>query len=96
MNRPDLASKAQAAEFPGAPLLAPVPDPSPLTRAVRPWSQHAARAARLDRYGPGSAPTPPGPAPPSEPLHSHEERNLVMPHEPSDSCPPARSNGWPT
>jgi hypothetical protein len=24
---------------------------------------------------------------PSEPLNSHEERNLVMRHEPSDSCP---------
>ena len=24
---------------------------------------------------------------PSEPLNSHEERNLVMPHEPSGSCP---------
>ena len=24
---------------------------------------------------------------PSEPLNSHEERNLVMPHEPSDSRP---------
>jgi hypothetical protein len=25
---------------------------------------------------------------PSEPLNSHEERNLVMPHEPSDLRPP--------
>ena len=25
---------------------------------------------------------------PSEPLNSHEERTLVMPHEPSGSCPP--------
>jgi hypothetical protein len=36
MNRPDLASQAQAAELPGAPLLDPVPDPSLLARAVRP------------------------------------------------------------
>ena len=28
---------------------------------------------------------------PSEPLNSHEERNLVMPHEPSDSCPSLQS-----
>jgi hypothetical protein len=27
---------------------------------------------------------------PSEPLNSHEERNLVMRHEPSGSCPPAQ------
>jgi hypothetical protein len=27
---------------------------------------------------------------PSEPLNSHEERNLVMPHEPSGSCPPVQ------
>ena len=36
MNRPDLASEAQAAEFPGGLLLSPVPDPSLLARAVRP------------------------------------------------------------
>jgi hypothetical protein len=27
---------------------------------------------------------------PSEPLNSHEERNLVMRHEPSGSCPPLK------
>ena len=27
---------------------------------------------------------------PSEPLNSHEERNLVMRHEPSGSCPPVQ------
>jgi hypothetical protein len=50
----------------------------------------------------GSCRSPPGPEVasvvchhhrgqhPSEPLNSHEERNLVMRHEPSGSCPPVQ------